>query len=414
MASKRLGLLYDTNFSNSLVEKRVNNKTKELYNFIDDFAIVYRNEKGKLPYHFNIIDELRADENAHSRILTKLLMHKDSISNEYDILKSFIAYLVEKFKDKKDFQNIEVKRPVLTVEKEHIDVWIRDNNYAIIIENKVHYAEDQFKQLERYINTTISYGYDLKNIYVLYLPSTFNKEPETQSWGEYFKTDIYNNRYLNLSFRDVVLLWLKRYVLPNIRRKDSLLISSLQQYIDHLEGMFSLRAIDNDMNMKLQEFIREKLEITDVEPLEALNKVIEKQEEVNNALSQLNRLKESVVLDCFQKWEKSLKDDYPNLEIVGDYVNIETFSRIGVKVNDGDSCFSLLLEYHDNNKILCGIGYLFATDKKNNKFEFKEIIDDLNLNVNDYWYGWKWVSLEDAYTSLSTLIDKVINKRSDS
>ena len=409
MKLKQLSFVSAISFSNSLVVNQINNM-RTVFEFFDGFGEIYRNEKKKLPYHINIIDELRADENAHSRILAKFLMHEDLISNEYDILKSFIGYIVENYNDKKDFQNIEIKWPTLTVEKERIDLWIRDSNYAIILENKVQNAGDQYKQLERYINTTVSYGYDLRNIYVLYLPPTSDNEPEDQSWGKYFKTDIYNKRYLNLSFRDVVLPWLKHYVMPNVRSKDKLLISSLQQYVDYLEGMFSLRTINNKMNMKLQEFIKEKLEITDAEPMEALNKVIEKQEEVNNALSQLNLIKDSIILDCFREWEKSLKNDFPDLEIVGNYFKIENLMRIGVKINDADSSFSLLIEFH-NSGVIYGIGKLFATDDKNNNFNFDEIVDALNLKTNDWWYGWKWIAMEDAYANLSILIDKVVNKK---
>ncbi|HZJ79783.1 MAG TPA: PD-(D/E)XK nuclease family protein, partial [Dysgonamonadaceae bacterium] len=284
MKSKQLSFVSAISFSNSLVERRVD-KMKTLFKFFDGFGQIYQNEKRKLPFHINIIDELRADENAHSRILAKFLMHEDLISNEFDILKSFIGYIVENYKNKNDFRDIQVKWPTLTVEKERIDLWIRDSNYAIILENKVQNAGDQYKQLKRYIDTTREYGYKEEDIYVLYLPPTYEKEPEPQSWGRYYNTDIYRKRYLDLSFRDDILPWLKNSVLPNARVKDRLLLSSLQQYIDHLEGKFSLRTINNKMNMKLQEFIKEELKITKAEPEVALREVLKKENEVRNAMN---------------------------------------------------------------------------------------------------------------------------------
>ena len=40
------------------------------------------------------------------------------------------------------------------------------DNKSYAIENKVHYASDQEKQIERYINKTISYDFSEKNIFV--------------------------------------------------------------------------------------------------------------------------------------------------------------------------------------------------------------------------------------------------------
>ena len=46
---------------------------KKLLNFSREFHKRYMEEKLKLPYHINVIDELHINENGHSRILLKLL-----------------------------------------------------------------------------------------------------------------------------------------------------------------------------------------------------------------------------------------------------------------------------------------------------------------------------------------------------
>ena len=409
MKSKQLSFVSAISFSNSLVERRVD-KMKTLFKFFDGFGQIYQNEKRKLPFHINIIDELRADENAHSRILAKFLMHEDLISNEFDILKSFIGYIVENYKNKNDFRDIQVKWPTLTVEKERIDLWIRDSNYAIILENKVQNAGDQYKQLKRYIDTTREYGYKEEDIYVLYLPPTYEKEPEPQSWGRYYNTDIYRKRYLDLSFRDDILPWLKNSVLPNARVKDRLLLSSLEQYIDHLEGKFSLRTINNKMNMKLQEFIKEELEISNAEPEYSLTKVLEKKEEMNNALNQLKQLEHSIKIGHFKKWEKWLEDKYKGFGIVSDWSEGNKLNYLGVKIEESDSVFSLIIGY-DIQSIYYGISNHYATDTKDNRLNFKKIITELNLATDDSWYGYRITSFENAYMRLSTLIDRVVNKK---
>ena len=156
MESEQLSFVSAINFSNRLVLKQINN-LRTVFMFFDGFGEIYRNEKKKLPFHINIIDELRADENAHSRILAKFLMHKDLINNEHDILKSFIGYVVENY-NKKNFQNIEIKWPSVTVEKERIDLCIRDRNYETAMENKEADLGVVLIKLARYVETRENCG----------------------------------------------------------------------------------------------------------------------------------------------------------------------------------------------------------------------------------------------------------------
>lgn len=50
---------------------------KELFwlEFSKELSSLRNRERQKLPYNFNLIDELHADENAHTRILLKLLSY---------------------------------------------------------------------------------------------------------------------------------------------------------------------------------------------------------------------------------------------------------------------------------------------------------------------------------------------------
>ena len=63
----------------------------DIIDFVDklkDFQKVYKREENLLPFHFNVIDELHANENAHTRILQKILQYK--YQNEYPFLLSFL------------------------------------------------------------------------------------------------------------------------------------------------------------------------------------------------------------------------------------------------------------------------------------------------------------------------------------
>jgi predicted PP-loop superfamily ATPase len=85
-----------------------------LFVFINKFRQIYDKEKVKLPYHINLIDELHANENAHSRILEKLLKQKTH-EGKFELLESFIEYLKEKGKENEDFSKIKIKEPKITM-----------------------------------------------------------------------------------------------------------------------------------------------------------------------------------------------------------------------------------------------------------------------------------------------------------
>lgn len=51
----------------------------------------YQEENEKLPYYINIIDEIRANENGHTRLLVKLFNYKDKNGIRI-IIKSFLNF----------------------------------------------------------------------------------------------------------------------------------------------------------------------------------------------------------------------------------------------------------------------------------------------------------------------------------
>ena len=205
-----------------------------------------KKEKGKLPFQLNVIDELHINENAHSRILQKLLQYRTP-DGKFELLQSLINYI--KTKKMKFSAMPEIVSPEIMQEEARIDLWVRDRDYAIIFENKVYDANDKEAQLERYINITKELGYDLSQIYVVYLSSRDGHGPDTQTWGSY--KEEFEPRYVNLSFSDDIRAWLKRDVLPNLRNnrnEETLLISAVVQYADYLDGLFSQRDADKIVN----------------------------------------------------------------------------------------------------------------------------------------------------------------------
>lgn len=278
---------------------------------INDFVAA---KKKNLPYNINVIDELHANENAHSRILRKLLQYKDSFYR-YRILESLLHY-ISLLEGKEEFAKIEIQKPTITQEKERIDLWIRDkeSGYAIILENKIKGAVDQDAQLARYIQSTRQSGFNEENIYVIYLPSD-EHEPADYSW-QYNNVDYkesFKDRYVNLSFKSHILPWLKEEILPNCIIKEELLISAIKQYIDHLEGLFWMRPSQKKLIMDKELLKRIGLN-TDLSFAEQYHDFDKKLTELNAAKEMLNSYRQNEVDNLMknftQKTKKILGDDW--------------------------------------------------------------------------------------------------------
>ncbi len=323
----------NTSDTNKAIQKE-QETYKDFFVFLQQYKEAYKKIKEKIPYHINVIDELYADENAHSRILAKLLQQKTP-HNRYEIFESFIEYIKTECK-LDSFGNISIEKPVITQETERIDLWIRDKEYAIIIENKIHYAVDQEKQLERYIKKTLDEGFNIKNIFVIYL-SPRGEDPSDQSWGKY-KEEL-KERYLNLSFEVDILKWLNEKVLPNLKLKDVFLRSAIEQYIDHLNGIFGLREENKIINMELKNFIKKEFKLSDnLIEIENINKLLNKRKEIDKLNNQISSLINEITYELdksfFEKSKIDLYKKYPDLKLV-----YEECKRVGFIVPIEDSTF---------------------------------------------------------------------------
>lgn len=407
------------NFSKSLENENREN-FRDLLILLVRFGKSYDKEKSKLPYHINLIDELHADENAHSRIFAKLLRYKEN--NQYPFLEKFLH-------DVCNFNVIIDKPKVKKVDScGRIDIPIFDKNYVVVIENKVtDKAIDQNNakggQLARYIDTIKNdYRRNLEDIFVVYTPK-YTREPSDECWiskeNISYKDD-FNLRFRSLSYRDVIYPWFKNEILPAIDKENTYLRSAVEQYIDHLEGLFSLRSINKKMNMKLQEFIKIELGLQDKNPEEATEILFEKEIELNNAINQIQQLKgkyqRQIVVNHFEKWEELLRTNYPNLEVIGNKFELDkNCINVGVKFSIENQNFAAIIECNECSKpnIYFGVGRHFVSNKKHQTPIFlQKILNDNKLDKSeDFWYGWNYTSLEKAYDiRLKTLIDDIISQ----
>lgn len=129
------------------------------------------------PEQFNVFSVLRrpGDEvHLHSRFLAALLDHRQGPESERLNLADFLRCVVKCAP--LDAATTQVQR-----EFSNIDILIRDDTRAIVIENKI-WAEDQHKQLERYYAEMRGRGYEDGNIKLFYL-TLDGHQPSDDSLG---------------------------------------------------------------------------------------------------------------------------------------------------------------------------------------------------------------------------------------
>jgi hypothetical protein len=290
---------------------------------INSFAEVYQREKNKLPFSFNVIDELHINENGHSRVLAKLLQYK--VDGKYTILESFINLLQSKCQCA---MNIKVNSPDISNEQNRIDALVEERGkYAIIIENKIYWAVDQDNQIDRYVNCVKNSGFVLdefgilKNVFVVYLTQDGTKEVSNASFNEArkklgWKNDKEQGQFIPINYKNDILPWLKNDVLPNCTLKEELLSSGIKQYIDFLEGLFGLRNNQIILMNNMKDLLLEKCSINENDSIAkkifATERMIQKTKDLQCVLSTYkNQLLSFVEIFC-QITDEILKNIFPH------------------------------------------------------------------------------------------------------
>lgn len=367
--------------------------------FCNSFIDIYNREKLKLPYHVNILDVLWANENAHSRIFVELLKQKNG--DIYEILGNFTNYLQTLNSNFK----LNVTQPTLTYEKDRIDTLLLDKEYALIVENKIHNAIDQESQLARYIEKVKDKGYKDSDIFVIYLTRDGNKKVADYSWqlsDKDYKQD-FKDRFIEISYLNNILPWLKESLLPNCRVKDIYLKSTLEQYIDYFEGLFNKREIHKNMNKELKAHISKTLNLNSSLE-ENLTNLENKLSDILKVEDQLKALIEETNNECWKEWLKRLVHDFPDYELI-DYSNVDKFKKVGVKLEYNGFAFSILIEQDRN--IYFGIGRHDSSQElfQEIKSFTKPLIEE--FKETERWYGWKYTSFRNGYNRLFSLIKEV-------
>lgn len=221
-------------------------------------------EKQELHYDANILYEnSNNNENWHSRVLRVFFEYRDG--NEHPILCSFINLIQEK-----------AYYPLLNIpqhesikcsnEKEHIDLLVEiGNKSTIIVENKINWATDQDAQIERYVNVVRNNPQlDKSKIFVIYLTADGSKKVENYSLTEKAKEWLKGTQpdesfhFLPLNYAYDILPWLEDEILPNIKVKSNVLLSSVTLYVDYLKARFMRNESEQSITTKLIEKMKQE------------------------------------------------------------------------------------------------------------------------------------------------------------
>lgn len=361
---------------------------RELLELLNSFYERYKEEQDKAPYNLCLLDLCGANENAHTKILLHLLKYK--VNGNYPFLKSLLERWFRNANLNFSYQKLE-----LSFNKDFIDGLIKDDQKAVIIENKIHYAQDQDKQIERYVEKAKEYGIELKNIYVVYLTRYGDKKVSDKSCPLDLRTSL-GNRFVESNYCYDILPWLKEDALPNCELKDESLIAALKQYINHLEGLCGQRN-SNGMKEKMVEWLKQELHFAQIpEKHHQLDEMIDKVDALRASLEMIRREPhESFVKITRDFWENyygkgvahvrdGISSSYSFILFGKEKWNIDNQNRLihlEWKVSDNDliynsTSFSLWLHFEKNDSNV-------IVDALKTDITFKEMVESLGMRFED-------------------------------
>lgn len=211
-------------------------------------------EKQKQPYYINLVQLIGADENAHSRVLCRLLQYPGEKA-AYPFAVHFISRFISP--DVAEQVSAHIGRYKLEIyqEKQRIDLQLfMSGIVGIIIENKINGADDQQNQLERYIEKMQK---RIAHPYVIYLTWDGSKKVSNTSLPQQERQIMQKEgHFIELNYAYHILPWLKTEVLPLCLYREKQLVYALEQYVEYLE----IRSACQEQDQSLRQVIYHQVE----------------------------------------------------------------------------------------------------------------------------------------------------------
>lgn len=379
--------------------------TRALLGLVENYHSKREEKLGELPFLYNVLEEVRVNENAHTRLLMRLLEYPPALS-------SFLAWLEKKYTS---FDPPKVDKPNITAEKHRIDGLIQEEGkYAIIIENKVCGAVEQEGQLGRYIDKCRELGYDQSDIYILYLFDRSGNDPSPQTWGEY-KAEDFGGRYLVLSYKDDIIPWLNTFLAEceATDEKTQVLREGVAQYLDYLRLLFKIDRYTT-MKSELTRFVEDELKLDLRSSQEAIALLKDKLKSIDDLGAEVERLLKYYRIKA---WGKDTEQEYRSAKVFIDAEVGKSYPKFGIHYQLEGAPFVALAEYYiGKNHVYVGLGcHQGASEKRlsNIEEEFKHGPKKGDRKPEDWsseksgselWYGWYEVEPEKAMAKFNELV----------
>ncbi len=311
--------------SNSLFQYKLNSLKAGIKYSCQVSHIVARHMSIR-PFHLNVIEAAchgRFKETGHSLVLADMLRHPA-------IQQSFL----------KQFLDLEHGYLKVTAESDRVDVALRGENIFVIVENKVNAAEEQKSQVYRYVHEIAidKYGYNLSQIYVLYLnPSNHNPPSDYSLCDENNENNVFEElgeeHYNVLSYKYDITDWLRSISLDS----EPHIVSALDQYLDFLENKFHTTPLDIVMNNEIKDFLLKELQVENSpleEQISALDSQLDKTHELLSTIENLRtELRRELSYNMMRDWQRQIEE------------------QLSIKLAQDNHSFGVLLK----NKVWLGV-----------------------------------------------------------
>ena len=307
-------------------------------------------------YATNILDILNPTEPLVSKILCSFLSFTQN--GKFCLWRSF----TEKFLSRCGFENKWINKPIFSSEENRIDILVKEQSYAVIIENKIHDAIFQRNQLARYINVTKSLTNE-DNVFIVLLPKesyngyiedipdsvwrlpcdwkVSNNERKCALRGdstlcacdienlsedkqkEFKCKDCINfkENYLNRTkvLDNTFLDWLDQEMGKKASADDAIMQSAMLLFSDYFKGIRHLRNKDKFI-MDITDYLRNKL-ISEADSIsDNFKNISEMIEAVTDLKNGLERLAVTYSKELIDKWHKSFKEWYDQQSVKDTYL----------------------------------------------------------------------------------------------
>ena len=368
-------------------------------------------ELGKLPFRYNVLEEVRVNENAHTRLLMRLLEYEPARQHFFNYLEG------------KGFASPKMSKPKITAERHRIDGLIQEEGkYAIIIENKVCGAVEQGRQLEKYIDKCKKdLGDDLKKVYILYLVNSQGQAPSEQTWGKY-EPESFGDRYKLLSYAEDIIAWIEK-LQKNFEGKTDDESKSLQagiaQYLDYLRLMFKIDEYSNKKK-ELTIYVEEELGLKSKAVAEALTFLEQQQGAIEDLSlrSEFERLRKYYQIKAWREnfdVRNESEQGYSKDVFIDDTAIGNLYPKVGIHYQiEGKGSFVALVEYDiettRGKSVAVGLRCSSEFDVEQIKClqdVFNEKLEKVlcSKRASGAWYRWCEVKPDEAMTKFDELVE---------